>query len=711
MGCRSMGNMRCRNFENDEVVFFGSKGIQDVIAEYQKIDLKETTQIEGTKSGQSFKIVGTDEVESTIDFYDAYGKLTYQISTNNLPLDTLPNVPYIDENYQCEWNKSLAEVNSMLTGGVIKCTVNSLKKRIGFNLVPTDCYLTRIVPIEKWEAKDYYFCITNKNATSISVGIQQPDNTYTIITTYITLTANQSKEIQVTFTEDTYGDIYIIVPDGSEIYVGGNIDSDTRNLFDVNPIYTEQDVEYFEANTNSQYNVAEVRLGKNAWIGDGAFEQYHLYFPLKKVVIPEEQTSIGNYAFGGSAVENVNIPDSVLNQYVGVLTPAMEVFASSKIKTVVSGEGVEVFGWDGFYECEQLETVILGSNTVAIDTEEYYGCIALKKLQIPPSIVWIGNNAFEGSGLTTLVIPKDNFEELTFQSFAGMRYLQRLETPLCNVDETNNYIGRIFEATTQSADVPEGYTKIQQGTYYYLIPSNLTNLKITNGYYNNGAIVHEIPANNCENMTTLTSVTIGADITTINAQAFKNCTNLRFVSIENENCTIDPTAFDGCDNLIGITHGKEEMQFVLNTIDDTNTEVGSQAIVMTNGTYEGILNAPLSSITVSDISAYKKLTLYLYRLTESKKANNFVDEQDAVASALNQQLRVIKGELWYKMNYGLPLFDKVASKIQMDTVILNIVNDHLDVTSVENFNSYVTGSTYRCSMIVKTKYGSIAISI
>ena len=713
--------MRCRNFENDEVVFFGSKGIANLQAEYQEVDINKEPIISGTTQNQSFKIVGVAEKINTIKFYDAYGMLMHEILVSELPLNALPNIPVIDDAYTCSWSRTLAEVNQMTSGGYVKCITESVSKYYYFVDSQTqishleECYKTTIIPIEKFRADTYKYVVRNKSTTeSVTIAVKYPDNQYGATTDYIVLNADSYIVLEHTFTEDTYGNIEIYVPIASEIYVGGGEynyygTNYKTNFFNIIPALTEQDIENERLNSNSLLETQEVRLGQNVYVYEDAFAEYHVAPSMTKCVIPEGITIIGDYAFYNAMIESFNMPNSVISELSSQGQQIFELFASSRIKSIVSGNGIEAFQMYSFYGCDELENVVLTENTKAIEYNEYTGCFALENIEIPYGCLTI-SQGFVDTKIKILNIP-DSVNEYTIYPFASMEYLTKLKIPVCNYDYTQVNIGRLFDETTEQADVPSGYTKIEQNSNYYLIPSSLTNLTITQGYFSdyNNTITHEIPASNCENMTTLVSITIGKDITRINANAFKGCTNLRYVNLENSSTIIDPTAFDDCPSLYSIVKGKQMVQIILTTLE--NDEEKPSQMIDFDGEYTGVLNAPLYRAIVSDTEAYGKIIMYLYRYSTKASAENFVDKQNAVASALNEMLRVIKGELWYNVIYGIPLFDKVASKIQMDTAVMDIVNSHKEVVMIENFTSYITKNTYSCSMNIKTIYGDIAISI
>lgn len=97
-----------------------------------------------------------------------------------------------------------------------------------------------------------------------------------------------------------------------------------------------------------------------------------------------------------------------------------------------------------------------------------------------------------------------------------------------------------------------------------------------------------------------------------------------------------------------------------------------------------------------------------YGIDEEGKAKkvkeNFVENEKAVAQSLKQKLSVIQGELWYHINYGLPLYNKVKSKGVLDAVILGILEDHPSVKKIINFKSSIVNHKYTFTFTVNTIY-------
>lgn len=99
--------------------------------------------------------------------------------------------------------------------------------------------------------------------------------------------------------------------------------------------------------------------------------------------------------------------------------------------------------------------------------------------------------------------------------------------------------------------------------------------------------------------------------------------------------------------------------------------------------------------------------------TTGKKlvANNFLFQQEAVATDLQQKLQILKGELWYKMSYGQPLFDKLKSKIAIDAFITTTINEQTGVKGIKSFVSSISNNIYHCRVEVITDWGNIDVNI
>lgn len=82
-----------------------------------------------------------------------------------------------------------------------------------------------------------------------------------------------------------------------------------------------------------------------------------------------------------------------------------------------------------------------------------------------------------------------------------------------------------------------------------------------------------------------------------------------------------------------------------------------------------------------------------------------------VRDALISKLSILKGELWYKYNFGLPLIDKVKIKGIMDAEVLNIINGIQEIKRVVSFNSVIENRKYILNFSVETIYSNEKTSV
>ena len=102
----------------------------------------------------------------------------------------------------------------------------------------------------------------------------------------------------------------------------------------------------------------------------------------------------------------------------------------------------------------------------------------------------------------------------------------------------------------------------------------------------------------------------------------------------------------------------------------------------------------------------------LYGKDDNGKHDNYSDKQEAIKDSLMQRLSVIKGELWYNVSVGVPLFEKIKKKGVLDSYIAMEILKHPDVKEIVEFKSEVINNHYyKCSCMILSKYGTINIII
>ena len=160
--------------------------------------------------------------------------------------------------------------------------------------------------------------------------------------------------------------------------------------------------------------------GKEQEVGDKFY-----YIALRRIILPEGVTRIGNYAFYGALVlEEVNLPSTLhkLGQYA---------FYANKIKTspLVIPEGIEEIMDETFCKCYRLGEVVLPSTIKKIG-EEAFAYTSLSAINLPEGLESIGWQAFWDTHLKEVTIPNSclDFGEIGW-NFAMNRYLEKIHLP------------------------------------------------------------------------------------------------------------------------------------------------------------------------------------------------------------------------------------------------------------------------------------------
>ena len=149
--------------------------------------------------------------------------------------------------------------------------------------------------------------------------------------------------------------------------------------------------EYLENNRilTSQYYGYKQRIttiddfvfsAETEYVGNGKckpkYNDYAQY--LTSINLPNSIETIGAYAFQGTPLTQIVLPDSVVD-----------------------------IGFEAFFYCENLESVKLSKNTKYIGSSAFRNTKLSGDLYIPDSVISIYSGAFEGTQITSVSIPKN----------------------------------------------------------------------------------------------------------------------------------------------------------------------------------------------------------------------------------------------------------------------------------------------------------------
>lgn len=198
--------------------------------------------------------------------------------------------------------------------------------------------------------------------------------------------------------------------------------------------------------------------------------------PLESVVIEEGITDIGSTAFNEREIGSVVLPDSVtsigasafnstgaeIDWPAGLKQLGGRAFFSCTFRNDVDLTGVacDEYGLSGssvrsidipqdweavpeglFSFCEKLERVTLPAGLTRIEPAAFQRCTALSEFELPVGTAFIGDRAFEYSGIREIVFENDVLE-IADHAFANCNNLQSLVFP----SRGNVTLGRSFSS-------------------------------------------------------------------------------------------------------------------------------------------------------------------------------------------------------------------------------------------------------------------------
>ena len=255
-------------------------------------------------------------------------------------------------------------------------------------------------------------------------------------------------------------------------------------------------------------------------IGYSAFDSCTDFVEIN---LPESLMSIGSYAFKDCAIMNIMIPDNVTD--IGNYAFG----GCSNLKNIILPDGVKSLGFYTFGGCSNLRSIVIPKGVVTLGDSVFSECINLTDIVIPDSVTDIGNYAFIGcKSLKSITIPSSvtRIRNGVFSDCSNVSIA---------VDKNNAFFscidGVLYDKDiTRILFVPDSVTDI-------CIPSTVTD--ISGAFSGNKGIK---------------SVTIesGSRLTGIGDRTFFDCSNLTFVTIPKGITYIGYEAFSGCTSLTSI---------------------------------------------------------------------------------------------------------------------------------------------------------------
>ena len=358
----------------------------------------------------------------------------------------------------------------------------------------------------EWQYKEHskvnVRCTSNKDGyyytTYVEKGSSAPD--YDASKKNGTVKANNQIYVNITDLPEKEVDIYVFVTDDERNYTSAKI-TPNYNTRPEKPIATTFPVKVGENIMASLDGDVLTLTGSGATYdyGAGWDEMEDIYVAnqwldkealskIKKIVIGDGITQIGNYVFAGCT----NLQDIVFPQKTLKRIKDYSFSGCSSLKEFIVPEGIDSLGKGFLYDCSSIE-----------------------KISFPSTLKEIPCFTSDGGELPKLrsVVLAEGIEKIANGAFCHYKNLKTISLP-----------STIKEIGAYSFDY-SGFVEIT-------IPSN----------------IKKITARAFEGDTNLKYVNLEDGVTVIEEDAFRDCTQLQYISIPESVTDIDALAFNGCPN-------------------------------------------------------------------------------------------------------------------------------------------------------------------
>ena len=253
---------------------------------------------------------------------------------------------------------------------------------------------------------------------------------------------------------------------------------------------------------------------------------------LNSITFPRSITSIGDFAFSScTSLTNITIPENIAS--IGDCAfnnckNLTNISVANGNKSYMSIDG-NLYTYDGksliLYAIGKTATeFIVSSGVTNIEAYAFAYCTALKSIVIPDSVESIGECAFsECTSLESITLPFVGANrDASYNKVQGrFTYIFGFE---------NHYRATECDCRNHDAYIDANY-------YIQKIPSSLKNVIIT------GGTIKIYAFQGCK---MIENVTIGGSVATVECYAFDDCTSLKSITIGASVNEIQRNAFDGC---------------------------------------------------------------------------------------------------------------------------------------------------------------------
>lgn len=148
---------------------------------------------------------------------------------------------------------------------------------------------------------------------------------------------------------------------------------------------------------------------------------------LTELVIPESVKKIESTAFHSCrSLTELNVPARV----EAIYDSAFGNCTALETVTFAEGSRIDLIGYRSFENCEALRSIVFPESIplTQVGSKAFMGCKSLTEFHMPDTVAILGESAFEGSGLTSVTLPK-SLDEIRKRTFAECVSLTSVAIP------------------------------------------------------------------------------------------------------------------------------------------------------------------------------------------------------------------------------------------------------------------------------------------
>ncbi|WP_315281842.1 leucine-rich repeat domain-containing protein [Prevotella pallens] len=208
---------------------------------------------------------------------------------------------------------------------------------------------------------------------------------------------------------------------------------------------------------NLQYAQIENNKIPNSGFVDWGWQKPGYHLGIRRIILPDNITEFGEFAFYGLTLETINIPSSLRKL-------GKNCFDENRwlsVNPLIIPEGVTEIPTQCFETCYKLKKVVLPSTIKTIGIFAFFDS-SVDDMNFPEGLDSIGYLSMHGTRLTEVVLPK-TIRTIGNEAFADNVKLKRVVLPEGLTEIPDKLFSECIEL--EQTVIPESVTKINKGAF------------------------------------------------------------------------------------------------------------------------------------------------------------------------------------------------------------------------------------------------------